>query len=194
MNTAQINELSNAIQKILPLVVEEWNTKKLPLFESLVEQSFVDYFAGRQTQEKTKMVAPILDSIFYRYISSILSNFEVAEGKGTDYKWNKVFFESKITFSEGNSWTGNGYTKTPWHILMKFNLTEEGHIVSQFAMLANLDECTSKWTAPGQKSNFSTLAFVVEDIQNLIPIIGTVSDKTSEGRSTKKANIRPVSV
>jgi len=178
--------LVNAIQQILPEVVNEWNTVKLPLYESLVEQSFEKYFEGRQTQEKTKMVAPILDSIFARKINDILPEFVVSEGKGQDYVYGSTPFESKITFGENYGWVGNGYSKTPWHLLMRFELTKDGKIVKQFAMIANLDECKSKWDKPGTTSNFSGLKFLVEDQNKIIPIVGTITNKTPSGRKDGK--------
>jgi hypothetical protein len=178
-----MNQLATAIQQTVPLVVLEWNTIKLPLFESLVEQSFEKYFAGRQTQEKTKMVAPILDSIFARHMKNTIPEFVVSEGKGQDYLYGTIPFESKITFGDGDSWTGNGYSKTPWHLLMRFEVDSSGHIVKQFAMITDLSQCKSNWTAPGKTSNFSTLKFLAEDQANLIAVVGSVSDKTPTGRN-----------
>ena len=177
-----MDKLTEAIKTIIPKVVHEWNTSKLPLFESLVEQSFKSYFEGRQTQEKTKMVAPILDSIFSRHMKAIIPEFIVSEGKGQDYLYGSIPLESKITFGSGDSWTGNGYSKTPWHLLMRFELTENGKIIDQFAMMTDLSQCESKWSDPGLKSNFSTLKFKVKDIPNLISIIGCLSNKTQTGK------------
>jgi hypothetical protein len=178
-----MKKLVEAIKTTVPKVVQEWNTVKLPLFESLVEQSFKNYFEGRQTQEKTKMVAPIIDSIFARHMKTIIPEFIVSEGKGQDYLYGIIPFESKITFGSGDSWTGNGYSKTPWHLLMRFEITEEGKIISQFAMITDLSKCKSKWTDPGKTSNFSTLKFKVEDIDNLIGIIGRIGNKTKTGKN-----------
>ena len=177
-----MNQLIDAIKQVMPDMVNEWNTVKLPLFESLVEQNFEQYFGGRQTQEKTKMVAPILDSIFARRMKNILPEFVTAEGKGQDYLYGTIPFESKITFGTGDSWTGNGYIKTPWHLLRRFEVTDQGKIVQQFAMIANLDECKSRWTAPGTTSNFSTLKFVAEDQVKIHTVIGSVIDRTKTGR------------
>ena len=49
--------LREAIAAVIPELVEEWNTVKLPKFEDLYEQPFVELFKDRQTQEKTKAVA-----------------------------------------------------------------------------------------------------------------------------------------
>jgi hypothetical protein len=176
--------LAEAIKITIPKVIQEWNTVKLPLFESLVEQSFKSYFEGRQTQEKTKMVAPILDSIFARHMKLIIPEFVVSEGKGQDYLYGIIPFENKITFGIGDSWTGNGYSKTPWHLLMRFELTEDGKIIGQFVMMTDLSKCESKWTAPGKTSNFSTLKFKVADMGNLIGIIGRMSNKTRTGKES----------
>ena len=176
-----MNDLLSAIKTVMPSLVEEWNNKKLAQFEQLVEQKFEQYFEGRQTQEKTKMVAPILDSVFARLMKPILAGFAVDEGKGRDYIWNTIPLESKITFGAGKSWTGNGYAKTPWHILMRFEITDEGVITGYFATLVNLDNCASKWTVPpadkAKTSNFSTLTFLKEDSQHLLPIHGVFTSK-----------------
>mgnify|MGYP003337547419 CR=1 FL=1 len=185
MNTTDRQELIAAIQTVLPMLTREWNTVKLPLFEALVEQSFEEYFEGRQTQEKTKMVAPILDSVFARLIKQQITGFKIAEGKGQDYEFRSTPLESKITFGQGNGWVGNGYAKTPWHMLMRFELTEQGHIISQFAMMADLSTCESKWSAAGDKSNFSGLSFLSKDLPQLIPVVGTVTDRTKKGRTGK---------
>ena len=187
-----MENLKVAINGILPSVVNEWNTVKLGQFTALYEQSFEDYFKGRKTQEKTKVVSPILDSIFARNLKQVVPTFEVDEGKGRDYCYGDIPIESKITFGNGHGWTGNGYGKTPWHLLMRFNLTETGVITSYFAMLANLDECKSNWTAPGDKSNFSTLQFLVEDKDKLQVVTGSVSDKTKTGKDS--TYIKPVMV
>ena len=52
----EMQQLISAIKETIPELVKEWNTTKLPAFESLYEQPFEKYFEGRQTQEKTKMV------------------------------------------------------------------------------------------------------------------------------------------
>ena len=174
MNPKQVADLTQAIRTSVPEVVMEWNTVKLPQFENLVEQTFNQYFEGRQTQEKTKLVAPILDVVFARQMKSCLPYFDIDEGKGRDYCYDKTPLESKITLGQGNGWVGNGYAKTPWHILMKFDVDDHGRINHMFATLVDLAQCKSKWTAPDTSSNFSGLTFLTEDAAHLIPIIGTV--------------------
>jgi len=179
-----MQEIKIALKKVLPLVVSEWNQKKLPQMEELFEQSFADLFEGRQTQEKTKTVAPILDSIFARLMKAEIATFEVDEGKGRDYDYNGTPIECKITFGSGNGWTGNGYTKTPIHLLMRFNMSENGIIDQMFAMIADLDQCASKWSEPQSSSNFSTLDFLVEDADKISVVVGDVK--------INKVKIKPV--
>jgi hypothetical protein len=180
-----IQDLVDAIRQVMPEVVDEWNTTKLEQFEQLFGQSFENFFQGKQTQEKTKLIAPIIDSVFARRVQTRLPNFLLAEGKGQDYMFNHVPIESKITFGQGDSWTGNGYAKTPWHLLMRFELLNTGEMTHHFAMITDLAACQSQWTAPGTTSNFSTLRFSIQDFDNLIPITGTISNLTQTGRNGK---------
>ena len=166
--------LQETIAAVIPEMVEEWNTVKLPKFEDLYEQSFAELFKDRQTQEKTKAVAPWLDVVFARLIKKFIPDFEINETVGQDYKWGDAGYECKITFGMGTGWTGNGYTKTSKHMLLRFTLTEDGKITEMFAALADLDECKSRWTDPTINSNFSTLAFVKEDADVLDVIIGDI--------------------
>ena len=153
------DKLKENIKEVLPLVVDEWNNVKLPAFESLIEKSFKDYFEGRQTQEKPTFVAD--------------------EGKGHDYLYGDIPIECKITCSDSGTWTGNGYAKTPIHILMSFKLEDDGNITDMFCMFANLtDDIESGW---GKKTsltaNFVGLRLLSEDIDNFDVVVGEVSTK-----------------
>lgn len=174
MTKSDMTQLIEAINKAIPVVVSEWNTKKIFQFETLVEQSFASYFANRETQEKTKMVSPIIDTIFARVMSELCDDFKIDEGKGRDYEWNGIPLENKLTLSTGNAWTGNGYKKTDFHILSKFELDENGFIVSYFSCLVNLTECQSAWSKP-KNSNFSTLKFLNEDYEKISVIHGNMT-------------------
>lgn len=176
-----MNELIEAIQQTLPAVAREWNTEKLPLFETLVEKPFAEYFAGKQTQEKTKMMSPILDIIFARQVNAIIPEFVVDEGAGRDYSFRGTPMECKITFGSGNSWSGNGYPKAPWHILLRFDANEQGVITHVFAMLVDLNTCTTKWL-PGSKAtnktvNWYHLTFLSEDFSKLSFAVGSMQQK-----------------
>ena len=168
-----MEKLIQAIKDSIPLVIEEWNNKKINHFEILFEHSFEDYFCERETQEKTKIISPIIDTIFARIMSQQIDNFVIDEGKGRDYRWYNIPLENKLTLSTGNSWTGNGYEKTDYHILSKFELNKSGKIISYFSCLVNLKECSSFWSKP-HKSNFSTLKFLNDDFDKIIPIHGNI--------------------
>jgi len=177
-----MNKLIEAIRQSLPAVAQEWNTVKLPLFETLVEKPFAEYFDGKQTQEKTKLMAPVLDVIFARRVASIVPEFVIKEGRGQDYQYGTIPFECKITFGIGNNWNGNGYAKAPWHILLRFDVSETGQITHMFASLVNLDVCISKWKS-ASKSNTKTvnwyhLVFVKEDLGHLTMAVGKIQQKS----------------
>jgi len=170
-------KLLDAIKIAITLTVAEWNNTKKNQFENLMEQSFSVYFSNRQTQEKTKMVSPIIDAVFSRIMKKLLINFHVDEGKGKDYRWCKLELENKLTLSVGNSWTGNGYKKTSFHILNRMELNDDGEIISYFSALVDLSECESNWTAPTTKSNFSTLKFLNNDFSKIQLIHGDMTKK-----------------
>ncbi len=170
-------ELVNAIKSTLPLVVNEWNSNKLKQLELYVEKPFKEYFENRETQEKTKMVSPAIDAIFNKIMCSKINDFKIDEGKGRDYKYNQTPLECKTTLSCGNSWTGNGYKKTDYHILFRLEMDENGYITSYFSMLVNLNECESSWTEPTLSSNFSTLKFLNNDLDKITFIHGNMTKK-----------------
>jgi hypothetical protein len=172
-----MEELIKAIYVSIPKVVKEWNAKKLLEFENLYEQTFKEYFNDKQTQEKTKIISPIIDAIFARIMCEQINGFVIDAGRGKDYNWNGIPLESKLTLSSGNSWTGNGYKKTDYHILSKFDFNEYGLIISYFSCLVNLNDCLSKWSKP-HMSNFSTLKFINEDIDKIILIYGDKEKKS----------------
>lgn len=173
----KIQSLEKTLSKILPQIVRVWNEEKLPLCEQLWETSFESYFEGRKTEEKTKIVAPILDVVIARHIQKSHPKFVVDEGTGRDYNFDGMPMECKISLSTSNSWTGNGYAKTPWHILFKFEMNEQGQIISFFCMIVDLAKCKSNWTVAGTKSNFSGLKFYNEDIDHLNVVSGTLKKK-----------------
>jgi hypothetical protein len=112
--------LVDTIKKAMPIVIEDWNERKIKEFEHLFEKTFKDYFHNKQTQEKTKLISPIIDILFSKTINKNISNFIIDERIGKDYSWDGEDFESKISLSPDNYWTGNGYKKTNNHILIKF--------------------------------------------------------------------------
>lgn len=173
-----IKKLCDSIEEVTPLLVQEWNNVKIKQFHALYEKSFSEYYNNRQTQEKTKNVSPVIDTVFTRLMSEKLEGFEVDEGKGRDYKWNDIPIECKITLSDGNSWTGNGYSKTDIHVLFRFNINDDGIINSYLALITDLSKCESGWSAPAKTANFSQLKFLNSDITNINVLHGSVNEKS----------------
>jgi hypothetical protein len=93
--------------------------------------------------------------------------------------FENISIEGKITLSKDNSWTGNGYKKTNWHLLVKLELDDNGMIRYSFCALVPLDECDSNWTKPTLGSNFSSLKFENRDYQKINIINGMIERKTS---------------
>ena len=193
MDGKQKAALEAAIELVLPELIIEWNNVKLKQLEMIYEQPFEQLFEGRQTQEKTKIVSPMLDVIFARKMKELLPTFVPDEGKKRDFTFSDIPLELKINFTpDSDGWTGNGYAKTPWHMLFKFRVNNVVRITGYFAMLVNLDNCKSEWSDPGSKSNFSNLKFLSEDVSNLNIIVGSyrTKQKNSTGKTLK--NVKPI--
>ena len=168
MNKQELKTLGNAIKKVLPEVVKDWNENKLKQFETFFESNYEDFFFKRKTQERTKILSPVINLIFIRKMNEETDGFFDNDENGSDYLYNETKIEGKITLSPGNSWTGNGYFKTPIHILLRLKISEKGFIEDFFSMIADLDNTKGSWTDPTTKSNFSTLKFYNEDSDSLI--------------------------
>ncbi len=169
-----IELLSEALKEVMLPVCKEWNTVSLPMMQNLYrDRSFKSIFEGRQTQEKTKTVSPILDEIVAEFIKDKISNFTITEGKGFDYTLNDTQIEWKNSLSDSISWTGNGYNKTNWHVLCKFILNEDGVIEKYFACIVPYDMVESKWSPTGN-SNFSELKLLKTDLDQVIEVVGSL--------------------
>ena len=166
-----IELLAKTLQEVMPQICKEWNKVKLPLFEELTETPFREYYKDRQTQEKTKNVSPILDKVTERFLRKRLDNFFVTEGKGFDYTLNNTEIEWKNSLSDSDSWTGNGYKKTNWHVLCKFITNEDGIVEKYFACIVPYDMVESNWSDTGN-SNFSSLKLLKSDLDNVIEVSG----------------------
>jgi len=173
----KMHKLKIMIEKIIPKLINIWNREQLPLFERLHFESYESHFMGDKNQEKTKEISPVLYSILKHIIKE--ENQELYEDKknGSDYVYKKIRLEAKITLSAGNSWTGNGTIKEPWHLLFKFNINDRGIIQDCFCMIVNLKYCITNWSKPkdskkGGRVNFSKLEFSNENYDNLIIVRG----------------------
>jgi hypothetical protein len=99
------------------------------------------------------------------------------EIKNSDFMFNLIPLEGKLTLSLGNSWTGNGYKKTNYHILIKLNINTQGYIESSFCAIVPVDEILSSWSKPKLNSNFSTLKLLNEDYDKILIIKGKLLKK-----------------
>ena len=172
-----ITILCKAIKEVVPQVMEDWNQNKLNEFSNLFESDFESFFAGKQTQEKTKIVSPILNKIFIRLMNNhnTIESFIDNDESGSDYLFNEdISLEGKITLSSGNSWTGNGYYKVPLQVLIRYTFSDEGEITSFFSMVADLSETKGQWDSPSTQSNFSSLKFYNEDKEHLMLCNGKI--------------------
>jgi hypothetical protein len=183
-----MNTLITAIKTTASAVIHEFNTVRLPLIEQALGQPIVAEFPDpvKRTAETTKIIGRVLDNTFFRHINAVEPLFLKDEGAGRDYKFGDVPIEDKNTFGGGDTWTGNGYAKTGWHLLKKFSTNGEGRIDGMFLALVNLDECESKWSDKTLKSNFSCLALKTVDHDKIIVILGTLTKN--------RVNLKPVLV
>ena len=184
VDTQKIQNFINLLKEnnIIDKVINVWNNTKLAEFEKLYfNKPFKHIFKHLKTQDITKQIAPLLYAIFENEISkSKIKNFKIEEVNGYDYIYEDVKIEAKITLSRGNSWTGNGTKKKPWHLLFKFKLDENGKIVNSFVLLVNISKCSCSWSKPkdtstGGRINFSTLRFQQIDKEHLNIIKGNLT-------------------
>ena len=167
-----IELLTKTLQEVMPRVCDEWNTVSLSVMETLHRgKSFREIFKNRQTQEKTKEVSSIIDDIITEFTQEKIKAFTITEGKGFDYTLNETKIEWKNSLSESNSWTGNGYRKTNWHVLCKYIMNEDGIIEKYFACIVPYDMVESNWSGTGN-SNFSSLKLLKSDLDNIIEVSG----------------------
>ena len=182
----EIQDLVNTIKVALPKVIDEWNNVSLPQFEVLYRRPFREVFAGRQTQEKTKAISPIIDEIFTEKIKIELPSFVQSEGNSKDYMVESTWVEWKNSLADNLnkktgkyddvSWTGNGYEKTNWHVLVKLIPNEDGVIEKHLSCIIPHDEMKYQWTKP-KNSNFSNLKIFSSDLNKVIMITGNFTNK-----------------
>lgn len=171
-----LSTLVTAIHDCIPTVIEEFNNVRLPLLEQALGRTIIDEFPDpvKRTSETTKVVGRILDNTLFRCVHKVQPEFLQDESAGHDYRYKTIPIEDKNTFGKGDSWTGNGYDKTGWHLLKKFHVNESGRICAAFIALVNLNDCTSCWSERTLKSNFSSLVLRSVDEEKIIVIIGSL--------------------
>jgi len=167
LNKKKIINLVSLIKKhdIIDKLIYEWNNKRLKLFEDLYNgKKYKEHFKNDKTQIITQQLSPVLYDIFENLIEEKINDFNTDKVDKRDYMYKNIPIEAKITLSEGDSWTGNGTKKTPWHLLFKFKINGEGHMEGCLCMFANIYECITDWSQPkkskkGKPVNYSTISF-----------------------------------
>ena len=172
-----IKKLQNIIKDNWETITEDFNKHINDKFQEFFFMSYKEYFKNNKTQEITKIISPVFNAILCKNLKPF--GFTKCETDGSDYVFENISIEGKITLSKDNSWTGNGYKKTNWHLLVKLELGDNGMIRYSFCALVPLDECDSNWTKPKLSSNFSSLKFENRDYQKINVINGMIERKTS---------------
>jgi hypothetical protein len=182
-NLKTIQKLKKVLKEEWPLIVEKYNNHISENFESLFLKNFKSYFTNKKTQEKTKIVSPIFNSILCKHLKTF--GFLENEIDGSDYLFENLDLEGKLTMTDNNTWTGNGYKKTNWHLLKKIIIDDNGMITKSSCYLFPLDESTSYWSVP-KNSNFSNFKINSEDLDKLVVVYGDVD------LSKKRKYIQPI--
>ena len=121
-------------------------------------------WGGRSAENNNTGMHPRDSPDFYGEYDWHLDGFNTDKVNKRDYMYKNIPIEAKITLSDGDSWTGNGTKKTPWHLLFKFKINDDGIIEGCFCMFANICECITDWSEPkkskkGLPVNFSGISF-----------------------------------
>jgi hypothetical protein len=171
-----MKELIETIKQVLPAVINEVNEIRIPALETAWGRSFKDEMANEDqiTVEIAKNYARPLNNAFFRHISNQLPNFKEHTTNGSDYAFGKILIEDKNSFSDGNGWVGNGFQKTPIHMLKKFQVNEKGRIVKAFIAIVDLSKCKSAWSAKTVNTNRSVIQFGAADQAHINVIVGSL--------------------
>lgn len=165
-----MKRLSNHLTDIWPKLIKGFEEHINKIWESTYFETFSEWKKSQDTQTVTQT----LSGIFNAYLKKELKNigFHVKAGKRMDYLWDDIEIEGKLSCSVSESWTGNGFPKTNWHLLIKLSFNSDGLLNGSFVCLVPLNECLSSWTKSGEKDNFSSLKLRKEDLEKIFLIWG----------------------
>ena len=181
-----MNDLELIIKKILPDAIREINEIRLPALEMAWGRSFKEEMNNEDqvTVEISKNYSRVLNNCLYRHIRLHTDSFIEHTTNGSDYSYNGILIEDKNSFSENNSWVGNGFNKTPIHLLKKFVCDENGRIIKAFVAIVDLAKCNSGWSGKTLSTNRSTITFSNSDIDNIHVIYGDIK--------VNRKNLKPI--
>jgi hypothetical protein len=177
MSDKSMNELAQIIKSILPITIKNFNQVRLPALESAWGRTFIDEMANESqvTVEIAKNYARPFNNELYRNILTKINQFQEDTTKGSDFTFYGIPVEHKNSFSpDSNSFTGNGFDKTPFHLLMKFSTDENGRINKCFSCIIDTSKMTKQWSDKSTTSNFSSLKLTNDDIKHAIIISGSL--------------------
>lgn len=170
----KIREFCDSLKVVIPIVKQRWDTETKPYLEACPYFNLVEFLKKATTAERTKMFSNFFYQIMFSTLQEIHGdNFEEKEINKQDIEFKDVPIEIKLTLSSDNSWTGNGFEKVPWHLLIKLKMDQEMNISEVVVLMVDLNSCTHQWSATGSTSNFSSLKFVVDDEQKLQMVFGS---------------------
>ena len=172
-----MNELIQALKISIPQAVEDFNTVRLPMIEKSWGRSFKQEMLNENqvTVEIAKNFARPLNNCIFRYTNAILPQFTEHTTDGSDYVYGDILIEDKNSFSaDSNGWVGNGFKKTPIHLLKKFKCDSNGRIISLFAAIVDLSTCSSQWSDKKIDTNRSVISFEVSDYNKISIIHGNL--------------------
>lgn len=165
------------LRAVLPAIVRDFNEVRLPALVVALGRPFRDEFTTETTDSVTKVLCRPINNAFYRHLHAAIPEFTELATKGSDWMLGDIPIEDKNSFSDADSWTGNGFDKTGWHLLKKFKIDQDGQIVAAFVGLVDITKCKGCWSDKTMKSNFSSLKFACEDLPQIHVIHGELHPK-----------------
>lgn len=157
------------IEDEVKFLMDRWGYKNLEEYVNNVSNT-------QKTQTKTKLISNFYENFLRDTLIEYGYKVEGDSDDGYDIVIDDIKYEVKLTLSDGNTWTGNSFSKVKVEnvILIKLDFDENCNISDCF--FATLKMVNSIWKGDTEKGNsaFSTLSIVKEDIDNLNIIFGSV--------------------
>lgn len=185
-----MQQLIQTLRQVMPAVIKEVNEVRIPALESAWGRSFAQEMQNENqvTVEIAKNYARPLNNCMFRHVNAILPDFLELTTDGSDYVYQGINIEDKNSFSPSAGWVGNGFKKTPLHLLKKFAVDNQGRITDQFVCLVDLSRCASGWSAKNIKTNRSVIQFALADQPHIEVIVGSLA----RGRTYLRPQLVPV--
>lgn len=171
-----MDKLVNALKIAIPDAIREVNEVRIPALEQAWGRSFKDELQNetQKTVEIAKNYTRVVNNAIYRHVKKQLPTYQEHLTSGSDYNYDGTLIEDKNSFSASSDWVGNGFNKTPVHLLKKFKCDENGRITAAFVALVDLSKCKAKWTDRKINTNRSTISFSSEDADHVKVAYGSL--------------------